>query len=66
MKSAVLDKHILVKEQKGFNPFRLISNEDYNKNLNAIIAYFQISKGETKKRFVSSSDPWNDQELLAS
>ncbi|MBN2324307.1 MAG: hypothetical protein JXQ30_11280 [Spirochaetes bacterium] len=35
--------------------FRLVSNEDYGKNLNAIIAYYQISKGETKKRFVSST-----------
>lgn len=66
MKSAVSDKHILVKEKEGFNPFRLISNEDYNKNLNTIIAYFQISKGETKKRFVGQSESWNDQELIAS
>jgi hypothetical protein len=59
------DYHIAVKERMGFDPFRLVSNEEYSKNLNAIIAYYQISKGETSKRFVSSSKPW-DEELLAS
>ena len=59
-------KHILVEDKKIFNPSRLVSNDEYCKNLIAIIAYYQISKGETKKRFVSSSEPWNDQELVAS
>jgi hypothetical protein len=59
------DYNIVAKERTGFDPFRLISNEEYSKNLNAITAYYQISKGETNKRFVSSSKPW-DEELLAS
>ena len=36
----------------NFDPFLLISNEEFCKNLNAIIAYYQMSKGEPKKRFV--------------
>ena len=51
--------------ENGFTPFKLISDEDYGKNLNAIIAYYQISKGETKKRFVSSA-PAVDEGRLAS
>lgn len=41
------------KNRKKFNPLRLISNDEYSTNMNAIIAYYQMSKGETKKRFVS-------------
>ncbi|UCB46132.1 MAG: hypothetical protein JSV25_01540 [Spirochaetota bacterium] len=66
MKKTSSFKHIVAEDKKGFNPSRLVSNDEYCKNLNAIIAYYQISKGETKKRFVSSSEPWNDQELVAS
>jgi hypothetical protein len=54
-----------VDRKKSFDPFRLISNDEYSKNLNAIIAYYQISKGETKKRFVSSEPPLGE-ELIAS
>lgn len=42
-----------MKNKKKFHPFRLISNDEYSTNMNAIIAYYQMSKGETKKRFVS-------------
>jgi hypothetical protein len=35
---------------KKFNPHRLVSNEEYSTNLNAIIAYYQVVKGEAKKR----------------
>lgn len=37
-----------------FDPFRLISNETFQTNLNAIIAYYQMSKGKNSRRFVSS------------
>jgi len=39
-----------------FNPFRVISEEEFcrNMNMNLIIAYSQIIKGETKKRFIAS------------
>lgn len=36
----------------SFEPFRLISDEEFCRNLNLIIAYSQMIKGETKKRFV--------------
>ena len=36
-----------------FDYNRLVSNEDFCKNLNAILAYYQMSKGEAKKRFIS-------------
>ena len=49
-KTKIREKNIF----KTFNPFRLISNDEYNTNLNAIIAYYQISKGETKRRFIGS------------
>ena len=51
-----MTKNLGVKEKKNrkkFNPLRLISNDEYSTNMNAIIAYYQMSKGETKKRFVS-------------
>jgi len=41
--------------KKGhFDPFKLVLDEEFCKNMNAIIAYYQISKGEAKQRFVSS------------
>jgi len=39
-----------------FDPFRLISDEEFSRNLGAIVAYYQMTKGETKRRFVSSSN----------
>ena len=35
---------------RGFDPHRLVTNEQYGANLNALIAYYQIVKGEAKKR----------------
>jgi hypothetical protein len=47
----VIEKRV----RKGkFNPFRLVSDEEYGANLNAIIAYYQIAKGEAKKRLASN------------
>ncbi len=46
----------------GFDPFRIISDEEFEKNLNAIIAYYQMTKGETKKRFTSQYEM--DEELI--
>ena len=40
--------------KKAFDPFRVISNDEYCTNMNAILAYFQMTKGEVKKRFISS------------
>ncbi len=39
---------------RGFDPFRLVSDEEYGANLNALIAYYQIVKGESKKRLARS------------
>jgi hypothetical protein len=46
-----------LKDQKNtrFDPFRVISDAEFCTNLNAIIAYYQMSKGETSKRFTSVS-----------
>jgi len=38
----------------GFSPFRLVSDEEYCRNMNSIIAYYQIAKGDGKHRFTSS------------
>ena len=53
MKTQVLIKNTELNKRSAFDPNHLVSNEDYSKNLNAIIAYYQISKGEPKKRFIS-------------
>lgn len=42
------------KVRKSFNPFRLISDDEFVSNLNALIAYYQILKGRDRGRFVSS------------
>jgi hypothetical protein len=36
----------------NFNPFRLILDDEFCRNLNLIIAYSQMIKGETKRRFI--------------
>jgi hypothetical protein len=38
------------KSKRGLDPHRLISDEEYGANLNALIAYYQIVRGEAKKR----------------
>ena len=42
----------VTKQAKGrkFNPYRLVSDEEFSTNLNAIIAYYQVVKGEARKR----------------
>jgi hypothetical protein len=40
--------------KRSFDPFRLISDEEFVSNLNALIAYYQILKGRDRGRFVSS------------
>ena len=50
-------KHATKEKTKGkrvLNPYRLVSNEEYGANLNALIAYYQIVRGEAKKRLKSS------------
>ena len=39
---------------QAFNPHRMVSDEEFCTNMNLIIAYNQIIKGETKKRFTAS------------
>jgi hypothetical protein len=53
MKTQVLIKNAGLNKSSAFDPNHLVSNEDFCKNLNAIIAYYQISKGGPKKRFIS-------------
>jgi hypothetical protein len=36
----------------SFDPYRVVSDEEFCRNLNLIIAYGQMIKGETKKRFI--------------
>jgi len=45
---------ILQERKKTFDPYRLVSDEEFNTNLNAIIAYYQMTKGEARQRFVSA------------
>ena len=45
---------VLQERKKAFDPYRLVNDEEFNTNLNAIIAYYQMTKGEVKQRFVSS------------
>ena len=49
----ISEKKIRIRKSDS-DMFRLVSDDDYSKNLNAVIAYYQISKGETKKRFVGA------------
>ncbi len=54
MKSLIINKKVVAENKTDLDMFRLVSNDVYSKNLNAIIAYYQISKGETKKRFIGT------------
>ena len=51
----VIEKTVVSKRSmnREFDFNRLVSDEDFCRNLNAILAYYQMSKGEAKKRFVS-------------
>ena len=40
----------------GFNPFSIVKDEEFCRNMTSIIAYYQISKGEGKQRFTGSPD----------
>ena len=52
------------KKSRTFNPFKLVSDEEFCTNMNAIIAYYQVIKGEKMKRINRiMSEPG---ELLAS
>ena len=55
MENQVIEKKISSKKNTiaEFDYNRLVSNEDFCKNLNAILAYYQMSKGEARKRFIS-------------
>jgi hypothetical protein len=47
-------KGINKKTSGSFSPFRIVSDEEFCRNMNSIIAYYQIAKGEGKHRFTSS------------
>jgi len=38
-------------QKEGFNPNRLVNDETFETNLNAIIAYYQMTKGKSHGRF---------------
>ena len=50
VKQAVKEK---TRGKRGLDPQKLISDEEYGANLNALIAYYQIVRGEAKKRLAS-------------
>jgi hypothetical protein len=54
MKTAVKNKIVRKNNKGGFDPFRVVSDEEFSRNMNSIIAYYQIAKGEGKHRFTSS------------
>ena len=54
MKKSVKVKAVNKKTWGGFSPFRLVSDEEFCRNMNSIIAYYQIAKGDGKHRFTSS------------
>jgi hypothetical protein len=50
--------HTTVKNLEGyqdtdtlFDPRRLVSDEEYNRNLNLLIAYYQMTRGASNRRF---------------
>jgi hypothetical protein len=51
MENQKLERNVQVKTS-NFNPYRAVSDEEFCRNLNLIIAYGQMIKGETKRRFV--------------
>ncbi len=38
-------------QKQGFNPHHLVSDDMFEKNLNAIITYYQMTKGKSHGRF---------------
>lgn len=54
MKRAEAAVRTRTKTAHDFDPFRPVSDEEYNKNLNLIIAYYQMTRGEAKRRFTGS------------
>ena len=52
----MLSVNDMVMVDKGhFDPFRVVSDEEFCRNMNSVLAYYQISKGERKQRFTSSA-----------
>ena len=54
MKKLAKAKAVNKKTWGGFSPFRVVSDEEFCRNMNSIIAYYQIAKGDGKHRFTSS------------
>jgi len=65
MSGISLKNKISASIQSGsFNPYRLISDEEFQKNLTAILTYYHMLKKESKRRFVSHN--LDQKQLLAS
>ncbi len=45
-----LEKKVTEQKEK-FSPYRLVNDEAFETNLNAIIAYYQMTKGKSHGRF---------------
>ena len=44
-----------MKTRSHFDPFRVVTDEEFSRNMNSVIAYYQIAKGDGKQRFTSGS-----------
>lgn len=51
------------RRNRVFDPHRLISDEEFQKNLTALLTYYHMLKRESKRRFVSYE---HEPELFAS
>jgi len=65
---SVEKRYKLHNRKEYFYPFRVVNDEEFSRNMGAIIAYYQMTKGETKKRFISSDyyDNFERNELVQS
>lgn len=55
MKNMLSVNDMVMVDKGHFDPFRLVSEEEFCRNMNSVLAYYQISKGERKQRFTSSA-----------
>jgi len=40
-------------QNESFDPYRLITDEEFQKNMTALLTYYHMLKKESKRRFVS-------------
>jgi hypothetical protein len=55
MKNMLSVNNVVMVDKGQFNPFKIVSDEEFCRNMNSVLAYYQISKGERKQRFTSSA-----------